>query len=320
VTNRLAVVPVRDATLPAGGAEAVADAGGRALVVGNGARAAALSLGGVATELRCWDTPGYAPAAWAVAIAPLVADETLIVLPASPDGRDLAPRLAALLERPLFAAAMELGDDTVTTIRHGGRVLAEHQLGGPAVVTLQPGVRGVEPAGPESPEVQMVEIAQGADVARDATVVELLAPDVTTMDLSESPRILGGGAGLDSADRFTELADVAAALDASMGATRVITDRGWIPHSRQIGTTGVVVDPDLYLAFGISGAVQHTAGLGDPDHIISINTDRHCPMMELADLAIVSDANATLRVLARRLGSDPSGADGATGSVERADA
>ncbi|MEI2697083.1 MAG: hypothetical protein V9E94_01615 [Microthrixaceae bacterium] len=164
--TRLAVVPVRDATLPAGGVEAVADAGGRALVVGDGARAAARSLGGVATELRCWDTPGYAPGAWAGAIAPLVADETLLVLPASPDGRDLAPRLAALLERPLFAAAMELGDDTVTTIRHGGRVLAEHQLGGPAVVTLQPGVRGVEPAGPDGPEPQMVEVAQGADVAR----------------------------------------------------------------------------------------------------------------------------------------------------------
>ncbi len=73
-----------------------------------------------------------------------------------------------------------------------------------------------------------------------------------------------------------------------MGATRVITDRGWIPHDRQIGTTGVVVDPQLYLAFGISGAVQHTAGLGHPEHVISINTDQHCPMMELADLAVVA--------------------------------
>jgi len=98
-----------------------------------------------------------------------------------------------------------------------------------------------------------------------------------------------------------QLGDVAAALDASMGATRVITDRGWIEHSRQIGTTGVVVDPQLYLAFGISGAVQHTAGLGDPSHIISVNTDRYCPMMELADLAVVADANETLDALAELL-------------------
>ena len=72
-------------------------------------------------------------------------------------------------------------------------------------------------------------------------------------------------------------------------------------HERQIGTTGVVVDPDLYISFGISGAVQHTSGLGRPDHIISVNTDPHCPMMQLSDLAIVSDANATLDELARLL-------------------
>ena len=133
----------------------------------------------------------------------------------------------------------------------------------------------------------------------------LVGPDVSTMDLSEAPRILGGGAGLDSAERFAQLGDVAAALDASMGATRVITDRGWIEHSRQIGTTGVVVDPQLYLAFGISGAVQHTAGLGDPSHIISVNTDRYCPMMELADLAVVADANADARRARRAAGSAP---------------
>ena len=88
----------------------------------------------------------------------------------------------------------------------------------------------------------------------------------------------------------------------SVGATRVVTDRRWLPHERQIGTTGVVVDPQLYLAFGISGAVQHTSGLGDPDHIVSVNTDASCPMMQLADLAIVADANAVLDELALLLG------------------
>jgi electron transfer flavoprotein alpha subunit len=133
----------------------------------------------------------------------------------------------------------------------------------------------------------------------------VLGPDVSTMDLAEAPRILGGGAGLDSAARFEELTGVATALGAAMGATRVITDRGWVPHTRQIGTTGVVVDPRLYLAFGISGAVQHTAGLGDPEHIISVNTEPHCPMMGMADLAVVADANATLDELAARLAQDP---------------
>ncbi len=301
MTSVLAIVPVRAGVLPAGGAETVAEAGGRVLIVGEGAVDAARTLAGVASDVHVWDTAGYAPGRWAVQLATLVAAETLLVLPASPDGRDLAPRLAAVLERPLYAGAMEFGDDSVTTIREGGRVLAEHQLSGPAVVTLQPGVRGVAAPTGSAPAPVVVQPDAQVDEA-DAIVVELLAPDVSTMDLSESPRILGGGAGLDGAARFDQLARVAAAMDASMGATRVITDRGWIGHSRQIGTTGIVVDPELYVAFGISGAVQHTAGLGNPTHIISVNTDRHCPMMELADLAVVADANATLDALAALAG------------------
>ncbi len=88
---------------------------------------------------------------------------------------------------------------------------------------------------------------------------------------------------------------------ASVGATRVITDRSWVGHERQIGTTGVIVDPQLYIAFGISGAVQHTAGLGRPDHIISVNTDPYCPMMQLADVAVVADANAVLDELLQQI-------------------
>ncbi|MHB1139223.1 MAG: mycofactocin-associated electron transfer flavoprotein alpha subunit [Microthrixaceae bacterium] len=301
MSDLLALVPVRAGVLPAGGAEAVAEAGGRALVVGAQAAEAAAQLAGIATELRVWETPGYAPGEWATRLSPVLAVEHLVLLPGSPDGRDLA----AVLDRPLFAGAMELRDSTVTTVRHGGRVLTDHVLTGPSVVTLQPGMRGVLPDGDELPPIVPLDLPRTAlavDVA-DPILDELLPPDVSTMDLSEAPRILGGGAGLESAARFVQLAEVAASLDASMGATRVITDRGWLDHHRQIGTTGVVVDPRLYLAFGISGAVQHTAGLGHPDHVVSINVDPHCPMMELADLAVVADANATLDALAARLGT-----------------
>jgi electron transfer flavoprotein alpha subunit len=176
-------------------------------------------------------------------------------------------------------------------------------LSGPVVVTVQPGL-----AAPEShehgtgPAPEVVEAVPAGH--RDAEVVELLGPDVATMDLAEAPRLVGGGAGLDSSERFGELAELAELIGAAMGATRVVTDRGWVGHERQIGTTGVVVDPSLYLAFGISGAVQHTAGLGDPDHIVSVNTEPHCPMMSMADLAIVSDANATVVELLRLLRSE----------------
>ena len=116
------------------------------------------------------------------------------------------------------------------------------------------------------------------------------------MDLAEAPRIVGGGAGLDGAERFAQLGRRRRGARRLHGRHpgRSPTGAG-SRHERQIGTTGVVVRPALYLAFGISGAVQHTSGLGDPDHVISVNTDPHCPMMQLADLALVTDANAVAR-------------------------
>ncbi len=309
----LAVIPVREGQLPSGAAEAVAESDGRAVLIGDGLDEAVDSLRGVARDLTLVEAGSFAPAAWAVRLSALVADAAVVVLPGSPDGRDLAPRLAAELDRPLFASALWIAPDHVATASFGGRAVSHHVLSSPAVVTLQPGVRSVQIDDDLRASVRRVSGADG-DAARDAVVDSVLPPDIATMDLSEAPRLLGGGAGLDSAERFEQLRRVAAGLDASMGATRVITDRGWLGHSRQIGTTGVVVDPQLYIAFGISGAVQHTAGLGHPEHVISVNTDEHCPMMELADLAIVADANATLDELDRLQGAD-SGGSTATGAT-----
>lgn len=316
-SGRVAVVPVRAGTLPAGALDAARAAAGHVVVVGDGAAAAAAGLAGVATEVRAWDTPGFAPAAWAATLAPVLAAERIVVLPASPDGRDLAPRVALELDRPVLAGAVSVHDDVVATACIGGSVLAEHLVADPVVVTVQPGP-GTTGHG-AAPRVETIEPTPVDGAGPDAVVVEVLPPDVTTMDLAEARRILGGGAGLDSAERFDRLTEVATALGASMGATRVVTDRGWVPHSRQIGTTGVVVDPDLYLAFGISGAVQHTAGLGDPADIISVNTDPHCPMMAMADLAVVADANATVDALAGLLVGDLSDGDLAEGNLPEGD-
>ena len=299
----IALVVVRDGVLPAGAAEAVAESGGRGVLVGPGAAIAAVELGGVARELHLVDLGDFQPARWAAALCPLLASEPIVVLPASADGRDLAPRLAAQLLRPLFAQATAVSDEQVTLARWGG--LQSHVLTPPAafVATLVPGIRGVDASSTIDVKVHDVVVPDGGP-DNDATVLAVLPPDASTIDLAEAPRILGGGAGLDSAARFAQLAQVGVALGASVGATRVITDRGWIGHERQIGTTGVIVDPDLYLAFGISGAVQHTSGLGQPAHIISINTDAHCPMMQLADLAVVADANEVLAELVAALDAD----------------
>jgi electron transfer flavoprotein alpha subunit len=300
----IAVVPVRRGGLPAGGDEAVAECGGQALVIGEDADAAAKELAGVATHVVVVEAGAFAPAAWAAALAPVLSEHDVVVLPGSPDGRDLAPRLAFALGRPLLAGAVRVDAHGADLARLGGLVLEHVRVTGPFVATFQPGVRGVERGdGAEAAiEPMTLATAASADAPADAEVLEVLAPDVTTMDLAEAPRIVAGGAGLPGRERFDELSRIATALGASMGATRVVTDRGWVPHERQIGTTGVVVAPELYLAFGISGAVQHTSGLGQPDHVISVNTDPHCPMMQLADVAIVADAGAVLDELAARLG------------------
>ena len=295
----LAVIPIRDGTLPAGGAETIAECAGRAMLIGSQVAAAARELHGIASHLQLIETPTFAPAAWAHVLR--VLDDEQIVFPASADGRDLAPRLAAVLQRPLFAGAISISATHVALARRGGLVLEDVHPTQPFVATLLPGVRGVERHNAAEPPISNTfedEVVPGNDVA----VIEVLPPDAATMDLSEAKRIVGGGAGLTTAAAFADLGNLADRLNASMGATRVITDRGWIGHERQIGTTGVVVDPQLYIAFGISGAVQHTSGLGQPEHIISINTDPHCPMMQLADLAIVSDAGDVVSELLRQLG------------------
>lgn len=298
----IAIVPIREGELASGGAEAVAEAGGHAILIGSGGARAVAQLNGGAVAIRVIETDSFRPASWATTLVPVVAEASYLVLPASPDGRDLAPRIAALLGWPLLAGALSISGDRVTVARQGGLVQVDLIPVGPFVATLQPGVRGTEP-GQSEPVVEFLEVEFADEM--DAAVLEVFPPDAATMDLAEATRIVGGGAGLMDGEgplRFAQLAAVGEAIGASMGATRVVTDAGLVPHTRQIGTTGVVVDPDVYLAFGISGAVQHTAGLGHPSHVISVNTDPHCPMMSFADLAIVADANETIRVLVDRLG------------------
>ncbi|MQA84842.1 MAG: electron transfer flavoprotein subunit alpha/FixB family protein [Streptosporangiales bacterium] len=298
MSESIAVVPVRGGMLPVGADEAVAEAGGVALLAGSGVAKAAPELPAVRVLTAELGAPAFR--AWAAVLAPALAPYGAVLLPASPDGRDLAPRLAAELGRPLLAGATEIRGARVLVARRGGLLVEEVEVEGPYLATLQPGVRGAEPRSGEA-EVTSLELSVDPD-SRDPYVVEELPADPATMDLAESSRILAGGAGLSGAEDFELLARVAAALGAAPGATRVVTDQGWVPHERQIGTTGVTVDPDLYVTLGISGAVQHVAGLGTPRHVVSVNTDPSCPMMAMADLALVTDAPGLLRALARRLG------------------
>jgi electron transfer flavoprotein alpha subunit len=304
----LAVVVVRDGQLPAGAAETAAEAGGAVLVAGSGTSKAADALD-AASRIWLLEAPSAGPAALAGTLAPALAGVDMILLPASPDGRDLAPRLAAILGRPLLAGAVRCVPGEVEVARLDDRLSVRVGVDGPVLVTLLPGRRGVpEPVeGPKSPQVNVLSLAAARDSSRDAESVKVLQPEPGVVDLAEARRIVGGGAGLvpggaDGAAVMRLLADVGAALGASAGATRVVTDAGWMSYDRQIGTTGVAVNPELYIAFGISGAAQHIGGLGTPEHVVSVNTDPSCPMTAMADLGIVADAPAVLRELAERLG------------------
>ena len=293
----IAVIPVRDGVAPAGADEAICEASGQAIIIGSGTPTAAETLRSFSTHLWLVETDIHA-ANVVAALENINRSHDSLILPGTPDGRDLAPHLAHAFGRSLYAGSISISDDKVSVSRNGGLSIVDFTPHQAFVATLQIGIRGTENIS-SNPTITPINIASVSRPTSSVTSIAVLPPDASTMDLSEAPRIIGGGAGLESGDRFIQLQNVATALDASMGVTRVITDRGWADHERQIGTTGVVVNPDLYIAFGISGAVQHTSGIGQPEHIISVNTDAHCPMMQIADIAIVADANAVLEELAQ---------------------
>ena len=314
VGGSVAVLVVRDGQLPTGAEECVAEAGGRAFLVGDGLDQALEELDGCLKEVWTleWSGP-WSPPAVAAVLIPSLRPADVVLTPATPDGRDLAPHLALGLERPLLAGVSSARSGRTTQDTHGGRSLTVTTTSGPIVATMMPGVRSVPTSKPVAPLRHPVDTEGRHTVSpstadgpggtrRSPELVAIHPPDASTMDLSEATSILGGGAGLGGADDYELLARVAEALGASVGATRVVTDQGTLGHERQIGTTGVVVNPDRYVAFGISGAVQHTAGLGSPDLVVSVNTDSHAPMMAMADLALTADAPAVLRALARALG------------------
>jgi electron transfer flavoprotein alpha subunit len=313
--NMLAISIVRQGALPAGTQEVVAEAGGAVVLVGSGLEQ--LDLGTElpqATRITCLSTEATDPGQLARILHQLLADEdaTTLIFPSSPDGRDVAPRLAHTLGWPLYAGAVRVLNNSVSVTKTAGRLSEEIHPSGPFIATFIPGSRGLSTAdgvsyvatvGASEPiDQQRVNVSIGALTSSQiVTTTEIHPPDPATMDLTEAGRIVGGGQGLRTKERFDQLGSIGSAIGASLGGTRVASDAGWIPFERQIGTTGIHVHPDLYLAFAVSGATQHTSGLGDPTHVISVNTDPSCPMMLMADLAIVSDANAVLDALTARL-------------------
>lgn len=223
------------------------------------------------------------------------------VFSTSAQGRDLAPRVAAQLGVSMAAdvTSFELAGEAMV-VKHpsyAGKVIATLRLAGsPAVLTLRPGAR----AAVEAPRAARVESAQPAIDPASARVVvkEMIAGGGAKLDIGDAPVIVSGGRGLKSAENFKLVEDLAAAFgNAAVGATRAVTDDGWRPHSDQIGQTGRQVSPDLYVACGISGAIQHIAGMRNSRTIVAINKDKDAPIFKVADYGIVGDVLEILPVL-----------------------
>lgn len=275
------------------------------LVAGAGcadaANAAAAAAG--VSKVLCADNAAYANQL-AENMAALIADlgkgYSHVLLPSTTSGKNIAPRVAALLDVEMVSDIISVESaDTFTRPIYAGNIIATVQCE-EAVKVLSVRTTGFDAVAAEGGSAAV----EAVDAAHDAGISSFVGEEVAVSDrpeLTSAGIVISGGRGMQNGDNFKLIDAVADKLGAAVGASRAAVDAGFVPNDMQVGQTGKIVAPDLYIAVGISGAIQHLAGMKDSKVIVAINKDEDAPIFQVADYGLVADLFDVLPELAEAL-------------------
>jgi electron transfer flavoprotein alpha subunit len=238
------------------------------------------------------DLEGYVVAPKAEALAAVVAQASpaAVLVSSTPDNKEIAARLAFKIGSGVLTDAVGVDADAgATQSIFGGAVTVQSKASkGIAVITVRPNSIAPEASSGAAEEVK-IEVTI-SDAAKGAKVIEnVVEAKSSRPQLSDASVVVSGGRGIGNADNFKIIEELADTLGAAVGASRAVVDAGWVDHKMQVGQTGVTVSPQLYIAVGISGAIQHRAGMQTAKTIVAINKDAEAPIFELADFGVVGD-------------------------------
>ena len=254
-------------------------------------------------ELKDYSTDGYTKA-----MCTLIKkyNPAVLLIGSTNNGRDLGPRVSSRMQTGLTADCTELGVDSETRLvkwtrpAFGGNLMAtilcpDHR---PQIGTVRPGVfkKPEEDTGRKG-EIIHETVEFGPDEIRTRIVEVITEAGGADVNLEEAEIIVSGGRGVGSQENFQLLQDLADVLGATVGCSRAVVDAGWMPHAHQVGQSGKTVAPKLYFAIGISGAIQHVAGISGSDTIVAINKDPDAPIFDVADYGIVGNLNEVVPAL-----------------------
>jgi electron transfer flavoprotein alpha subunit len=237
------------------------------------------------------DIAAYSVAPKAEALAAVVAQASpaAVLVSSTAENKEVAARLAFKIGSGVLTDAVAVDADGATQSIFGGGVTVQSKVArGVPVVTVRPNSYAPEPASGAAEEVAVsVELSDSAKAAK--VIDRVVEAKGARPQLSDASVVVSGGRGIGNADNFEIIEKLADTLGAAVGASRAVVDAGWVPHTMQVGQTGVTVSPQLYIAVGISGAIQHRAGMQTSKTIVAINKDPEAPIFELADFGVVGD-------------------------------